>query len=919
VLPRTTIVKDFAGNVIDVNQLCSSPAGRLQPLDQWAASRAQRLARCMSIAPMGTSLRSAVVGTFGLRRKRAALWLGRRAKLLRNDSVVSTASIVSPFWRCEKSTHEWGRSIFLAAVVGVTYFLVARGCLFLLTDGVAVFWPAAGIASGTLIVFGPRARFSVVLGVAAATLGANLMGDRDLWSSLFFLAANCVEAVLVAGLIERVFGSAFQLDQMKQVIGLFVATCAATMISGALGTLGFVLFYGPASPVWLTWFHWVASDWLGNITVGPLALGLTALILNPPAKREIIEGSAAVGIIVLVCGLVVFLPNQPWTREIALASFCPLVVWTAARVPPAFTSFVTFVWCFTIVWTTTFGIGIFGGPSLPLEERIVSSQATLLATSFGALILAALFNERKSHEAAILDREVRLEEALQVGKVLAFEWDRHSDVVQLTPNAGEILGLTRNGNFTGTELLDRVHPEDRASILTVRSGQGGTPQSVTFRFQRPDGNGEVWLERRAAISESGGARSARVDGLIVDVTERRRFEGELDKARRAAEFANQTKSNFLAAASHDLRQPLQTMKLLQYLLYDCTIDAEARLLLKTQGRCLDSMADILTTLLDLNRLDSGDTEVRKSNFKLKELLEPLMAEFLPLVHEKGLDLRVVHSEAVVYTDKGLVSGIIRNLLSNAFRYTDQGRILLGCRRCGDNIRIELWDSGIGISESELPHIFNEYYTGQNSADRGGCGLGLTIVRRLGEILQHAVDVRSTPGKGSVFSVEVARGHPQSAEAPPPLLRADHRGGKPLPDRVLLIEDEACVRSALVKVLSGSGVDLLAAATSDAALDLISRSKLPPDLVICDYNLRGSRNGMETVKSIRQLLRSEVPAIVVTGDTRAKIMDRMTASGVAVLTKPFRSQDLFAMMARLHGTETLRADACGPGVYVQCTT
>jgi CheY-like chemotaxis protein len=103
------------------------------------------------------------------------------------------------------------------------------------------------------------------------------------------------------------------------------------------------------------------------------------------------------------------------------------------------------------------------------------------------------------------------------------------------------------------------------------------------------------------------------------------------------------------------------------------------------------------------------------------------------------------------------------------------------------------------------------------------------------------------------------------------------------------------------------------------LDLISRSKLPPDLVICDYNLRGSRNGMETVKSIRQLLRSEVPAIVVTGDTRAKIMDRMTASGVAVLTKPFRSQDLFAMMARLHGTETLRADACGPGVYVQCTT
>ena len=332
------------------------------------------------------------------------------------DLWSSTASIVSPFWRCEKSTHEWGRSIFFAAVVGVTYFLVARGCLFppyrrrrcILAGG------QDSVRSGTLLVLGPRARFSVVLGVAAATLGANLMGATATSGVRSFSQAQIsVEAVLVAGLIERVFGSAFQLDQMKQVIGLFVATCAATMISGALGTLGFVPFYGPASPVWLTWYHWVDSDWLGNITVGPLALGLTALILNPPAKREIIEGSAAVGIIVLVCGLVVLLPNQPLDTRNRACVLLPISGLDGARVP-RFDICVTFVWCFTISGPTTFGIGILGGPSLPLEERIVSSQATLLATSFRALIIAALFNERKSHEAAILDRESVLEEALQV-------------------------------------------------------------------------------------------------------------------------------------------------------------------------------------------------------------------------------------------------------------------------------------------------------------------------------------------------------------------------------------------------------------------------------------------------------------------------------------------------------------------------
>src|SRR6185437_7074144 len=283
----------------------------------------------------------------------------------------------------------WAIAAFASLAVALAYFLSARLSLFLLekSDGVAVFWPAAGIASGLLIGFGPRARLPVVLGVMAATIGANLLGDRNIASSILFAVANAGEAVLIAGLIERFFRAPFELDELRRVLGFFAAAIIGALVSGMVGTLGFVWFHSSAAPVPTMLFHCVASDALGTITVAPLLIALASLLRDAPQKPEIAEGMLALAVLSILCALLVLLPNQPWTVELTIALLCPLLVWIAARLRPAFAAPATFIFAITVVWTTIFSMGIFGDPRLLMDERILSAQASILATSFGGLVL----------------------------------------------------------------------------------------------------------------------------------------------------------------------------------------------------------------------------------------------------------------------------------------------------------------------------------------------------------------------------------------------------------------------------------------------------------------------------------------------------------------------------------------------------
>jgi CheY-like chemotaxis protein/anti-sigma regulatory factor (Ser/Thr protein kinase) len=237
----------------------------------------------------------------------------------------------------------------------------------------------------------------------------------------------------------------------------------------------------------------------------------------------------------------------------------------------------------------------------------------------------------------------------------------------------------------------------------------------------------------------------------------------------------------------------------------------------------------------------------------------------------------------------MLAEMIRNLLSNAVRYTDRGRILLGCRRAGDNVRIEVWDSGVGITEHQLPHIFQEHYRGTEGAERGGFGLGLAIVKRLGEILDHGVEVRSTPGKGTRFSIVVPRGRSRVnvPEATPPV----YPHNDAFLGSVLAIEDEASVRSALRRLFKRRGVEAIIVATAMEALTLVREQGLRPDVLLCDYNLRGSPDGVETIRHLRAALGRNVPAVAMTGDIRSQTMVSISSQGVSVLIKPFSADEL----------------------------
>ena len=299
-------------------------------------------------------------------------------------------------------------TIGLAVAVGIAYFLAAQLSLALLTksEGVAVFWPAAGVSAGVLIALGPHARISVAAGAIAATILANLLGDRNIWSTILFAVCNAGEALLTAWLIEHFFGLGFRMRRLRNVLGLVVAAFIATAASGIGGALAFRLFHETTTPVLTTWQHWVESDALGIIAVAPFVIEFTSIARERPSRSELIEGVLAVAALTLMSSFAIFLPSNLLATVIPVALIFPPLLWLAARCRPVFTAAAVFLVCLLIVWATTFGIGYFGNRGLPIAERVLAAQGSILLVALSSLVLAALFAE-------IRDKSQQLEIASQ--------------------------------------------------------------------------------------------------------------------------------------------------------------------------------------------------------------------------------------------------------------------------------------------------------------------------------------------------------------------------------------------------------------------------------------------------------------------------------------------------------------------------
>jgi signal transduction histidine kinase len=298
-------------------------------------------------------------------------------------------------------------SVVLAIAVGIAYFLASRLSLILLTkpDDVAVFWPAAGVAAGILIALGPGTRLPVAVGTIIASIPANLLGVWSLRTSVVFALCNAGQVLLMSVLIERYFGSAFSLGSLREVLGLVAAAIVGTATAAIGGTVGVVLVEGSTAPPLTIWYHWLTSNVPGIVAVAPLLIGLVSAVRDPPPRNEIVEGVVALVALTALSGLIIFLPREPWV----IALLFPLLLWLAARCTPVFAAAAAFITALTIVWTTTFGIGMFGQENLPMSERVLASQTAVLAVSLCAIVLASLFSERRESEARLARSNMMLQ------------------------------------------------------------------------------------------------------------------------------------------------------------------------------------------------------------------------------------------------------------------------------------------------------------------------------------------------------------------------------------------------------------------------------------------------------------------------------------------------------------------------------
>jgi two-component system, sensor histidine kinase len=379
-----------------------------------------------------------------------------------------------------------------------------------------------------------------------------------------------------------------------------------------------------------------------------------------------------------------------------------------------------------------------------------------------------------------------------------------------------------------------------------------------------------------------------------------------DEARRAAEAATRAKTQFFAAASHDLRQPLHAMGLfaeaLRHRSAQGKADPEVSSLVNSINQSVDALEGLFGELLDMTRIDSGGVDVQLAPVRIKDLFARLRLTFEPVAFEKGLALSFHGAQRVAHSDGLLVERILRNLVSNAIRYSEDGGVLVACRPHNGKLLLQVWDSGVGIAESNLPHIFDEFYQVHGSTplaahQKKGLGLGLAIVKKLAGLLEAPLAVRSVAGRGTVFSFEVPVGREPRTISPPPPSSAAHLGLTLDGRRIVVVEDEPAVREGLLVLLRSWG------ATVEALPDLpavqtwrADPEREPPDLLIVDYRLPDGATGIQALAAIRARWPGlTLPAIVVTGSSLGGHEDESAKHDFHLLIKPVLPNKLRAMI------------------------
>ena len=542
----------------------------------------------------------------------------------------------------------------------------------------------------------------------------------------------------------------------------------------------------------------------------------------------------------------------------------------------------------TLGWTLSRAVPILGADGTVCEWFGVASNVTA----------------RKEAEAALRESEERFR--LMANAVPAIAWitDAEGGVEFFNRRWADYTGAPYDpatDPTTAVEVIGTfVHPDDAALTaerFDAARRTGGT-YLVEHRLRSESGDYRWFLVRGEPYRDPRSGEIVRWFGASTDIHDRKSAEGKLRAARDAAEEANRSKSRFLAAASHDLRQPMQSLLLFLDVLKPHVAPA-GQGALKHLGRGLDALRDLLDSLLDISRLDAGIVVPKIEDFPIAQVAGQIGAAYMPIAAAKGLTLQVDACPVIVRSDPTLLGRILRNLVENALRYTEAGRISIQYELDTACLRIEVHDTGIGIPPEHLERIWEEFHQVDNpERDRNrGLGLGLAIVQRLSTLLEHPVTVRSAPSRGSVFSIAVPLGRAAPLQAPELATGVTTKvAGKGR--FAVLVDDDAIVLLGLTATFESWGYDVLAADSADRALAALTVNGRRPDVVVSDYRLREGRNGTDAILRVREAYGADIPGIILTGETGAEVQKDAAKHTLGIIHKPVTPRQLGEALDRI---------------------
>src|SRR5665647_756845 len=544
--------------------------------------------------------------------------------------------------------------------------------------------------------------------------------------------------------------------------------------------------------------------------------------------------------------------------------------------------------------------------SLLLRKRTVSTKAALkllddanAAIQYNREILqTALDHVRQG--IAVFDKDLQLIcWNRQFGEIL----DLPPSLIRVGVGLVEILRFnSRRGNVSPERIEDFVQAQIERYVsgsapFLERFAEG---MVIEVRANRmPDGGIVTTFTDITASVEAAEALERSNETLERRVRERTEeltlLNVALARAKGEADAANISKTRFLAAASHDILQPLNAARLYVTSLIERQGGRDDRRLIDNIDASLEAVEEIFGALLDMSRLDTGAMRPEFASFRIDELMRQIELEFSPLAAAKGIELKYVPCSLVVRSDRRLLRRLVQNLVSNAIKYTPTGRVLIGCRRRGDRLRIDVYDTGVGIPESKRRDIFVEFHRLEQGARIArGLGLGLSIVERIARVLGSAIELNSAPGRGSHFAIAVARSNAVPVALP---ARDDARidPGQLAGTTALCIDNEPSVLDGMETLLQGWGCAVIKAPDLDIALAAIAASPIMPNGLLIDYHLDHG-NGIEAIVALRERC-GDLPAILITADRSPAVRERAQAEGIQLLHKPLKPAALRALLAQ----------------------